>query len=1030
MTMFDYSHINSRIFETIAREYLEDRYPDYTWIPTPPSGDGNKDVFCQFKVFGQEQEYWAEAKFTSSSSPHTLLRGQLDPTLVSALLSSKPVSLCFISNNQMTNQYIFRLKDFKIKTNIGIELVLKDEFEQWLLDRPDVLEKYNLKAAPFAASQKSFNTAIIAATITDVFNIGQYKVETHLFENTIYYLYLIIDGNDEIKNASLKLNNNYFAFPKRSKLFDDPNDFHIKPGKQVCKFELLSLQTGKTDLDMQLINNDKVCANYSISNLTITANINREISYVEQEKAQCEIIKLLNESDGHNTLIPIIGNGSSGKSKLVQNLYIDLDNYNNVVTLQFIENEYLNIKSLIQMFVFYNIGNVFDYDRDSLISRINLISDEEKKTYYKKLINGFFIDPGSCLSYIESKICLDEFALIYPSHARVRQILILEDVHKLSRKLQQVLSRFVVDFLKLKNNQFLILTSREYYKNFEIDTSFNSLEQSWIASYSLHGLTKKDKIRTVNYYLTIDSDIQFDRSTDDLIIFNNILNSILNENEEDYICRNVHLKEAFENPQIVNNFIYKEQINQFKKYQNILECVYYINFGIDYLELTHFFKRQDIDFLLEHRMIKRIGEKIFPFHDQYVKAYFEEHKISNATIKLLKKISLSAKQDEKKYLYLSLLIESGYYEYCQVEKEAHELEYYYFRITDYYKSYTLANTFKQYMNFDECLSFQEIYDLFILAVSSGYFKEPREVRQNYDDVIRFCHALPSSPATIGIILRAKSEIINIDYWELNLEKISQRIDEALKQSSTISCEASDDLVCAYLNFLNRRMVVELLYEHYDKADSYFIMNMGEIKKFDKKEYVGYLYMDYAKGIYNCNTKKALSYMQKAQEIFKVVGNEHRRFLDCACEIEYLKCIQSEKYDIHELEYAAEALNNAGFIELYAKARLKIAAIKMVRCAYSKEDIEKDLIMAKYVLKYEFTGRLSLLYKMLKNAFSIYSAQKNQMLALNPTEQKKLYMLGSDYQKVWEHNSKQFKERIVFLSPCLVANEYILDARIW
>ena len=103
---------------------------------------------------------------------------------------------------------------------------------------------------------------------------------------------------------------------------------------------------------------------------------------------------------------------------------------------------------------------------------------------------------------------------------------------------------------------------------------------------------------------------------------------------------------------------------------------------------------------------------------------------------------------------------------------------------------------------------------------------------------------------------------------------------------------------------------------------------------------------------------------------------------------------------------------------------------MVRCAYPKEDIEKDLIMAKYVLKYEFTGRLSLLYKMLKNAFSIYSAQKNQMLSLNPTEQKKLYMLGSDYQKVWEHNSKQFKERIVFLSPCLVANEYILDARIW
>ena len=72
--MFDYSHINSRIFEKIAKEYLEDKYPQCEWESTPPSGDGNKDVFCQFKVLGQEQEYWAEAKFTPSASPHTLMK--------------------------------------------------------------------------------------------------------------------------------------------------------------------------------------------------------------------------------------------------------------------------------------------------------------------------------------------------------------------------------------------------------------------------------------------------------------------------------------------------------------------------------------------------------------------------------------------------------------------------------------------------------------------------------------------------------------------------------------------------------------------------------------------------------------------------------------------------------------------------------------------------------------------------------------------------------------------------------------------
>ena len=262
----------------------------------------------------------------------------------------------------------------------------------------------------------------------------------------------------------MKINDEFFALLKCSKLLDDPSDFHIKKGKQVCKFQLLSLKKGKTDLNIQLISNDKIYADYTIFDLVITSNQDRDISYIEQEKAQCEILKLLNESDEHNILVPIIGNGSSGKSKLVQNLYMDLDIYNNVIMLSFIENEYLDMKTLIQLLIFYNIGNVFDYDRDSLVSQINLISDEEKKIYYISLINGFYESPNSCINYLNSKVSLDEFSMIYPSYTRVRQILILEDIHKISRNLQKILYRFIDQFSKLKNNQFLIFTSREYIK--------------------------------------------------------------------------------------------------------------------------------------------------------------------------------------------------------------------------------------------------------------------------------------------------------------------------------------------------------------------------------------------------------------------------------------------------------------------------------------------------------------------------------------------------------------------------------------
>ena len=173
MEVFDYSNITPSVFERIARCYLKSQYPDFEWEITPSSGDGNKDIQCKYKVLNQEFEYWAEAKFTRDASSHTLSKGQLDPTLVSALLYPKPVSLCFISNNQMTESYLYRLKDFKLKTNIGIELILKDEFENWLINNPEILAKYNIRIVLNQEFVSDNALKILSATITDIYNYRQ-----------------------------------------------------------------------------------------------------------------------------------------------------------------------------------------------------------------------------------------------------------------------------------------------------------------------------------------------------------------------------------------------------------------------------------------------------------------------------------------------------------------------------------------------------------------------------------------------------------------------------------------------------------------------------------------------------------------------------------------------------------------------------------------------------------------------------------------------------------------------------------------
>lgn len=1021
--MFDYTQVSARVFEKIAKEYLQSQYPDFKWEITPPSGDGNKDILCKYKVLNQEFEYWAEAKFTKGAKPHTLLKGQLDPTLVSALLSPKHVTICFISNNQITETYLYRLKDFKIKTNIGIELVLKDEFEDWLINNPEILKKYNIKAVSYSNIQNNNELHICSAIVTDINNCQQYKIENYLVENNVYYLYVIIESTT-VQNVQLSINSE-FSFPMRSKLLDNPKNFTVKKGKHVYKFEMVPLQIGDIAIKLSLIKDIYILSNYVIPNVKIAQNTDMLLAYMKQERVLQEIPSFINESNSHNFLISIIGNGSTGKTRLIKSLHEELTVNNNVFMCSFCGNEYLDIKNLIQILLFTNIGNIFDYDAETLLSQVNLINDNIQKIYYSRLIEGFFDSYGSCFKYLYAKSLEEDFCYLYPSNTRIRQIVIIDDLHKAQKEIVNVLNKFILQFLFHQNNQFIIFASREYYENFSIDRL--SISNEWSKSYILDGLSKADKLNTINYYLNFRGDINFNRATDDLIIFSNILQNSLQQTDDSFHAK---LVRSFENPQIVNTFHYKEQLNQLKSYHDIIECVYYINFGIEYSYLIGYFPYEKVDYLLNRKILKRVQNRIYPYHDYYVKAYFEEHRISPDTIDIIKRIYASLENNDAKHLYLSLLVQSGYNVYYQIEKEAHDLERYFFDTTDYYKAYILAKALKQYINFDEKLSFQEIYDLFILAVSSGYFTKPEEVRKQFSDVIKFSRSINQNPSVRGLILRAQSEIINIDYWELNLKDIYENIEDVLKDFPVVTQESQQDLICAYLNILNRKMVVQLLFEEYDIADKIFEENISIINKLDKKEYIGYLYMDYAKGIYNYNLDKALDYMKKAQTIFKDTGTEHRRLLDCNCEVEYLKCLNDKDTDLSELEYAAEALNISKFVELYSKAKLKLAALKMARGRYSAEEVWQEIYLSEYVLDYPFTGRLALLYKMVKNAFFIYTGKTNELIKLSADEHKKISRMGNDYKLICKHNQSGMKTKISFFSNDFSNHIYFLDTRIW
>ncbi len=1030
--VFDYSQMTSRAFEKIAKKYLEQKYPEFTWNLTPPSGDGNKDILCTYRVLNQEHEYWAEAKFTKSQSPHTLLKGQLDPTLVSALLSPKQVSICFISNNEITETYYYRLNDFRMKTNIGIELVLKDEFEEWLLNNPQLLKDNNIQVLKIEEKQSRVKFDIKSAIITDMQNSNQYKTEKILLNDTIYYLYIIIESEKNCDDIKLLVNSE-FVLPFRSKLLANPKDFCIKKGKQVYKFELIPNKIGATELNIQVSDGHDNVSQYSISDLKVTPNFNISLSYIQQEKSLLEISRYVYESGEHNFLIPVIGNGATGKTKLLQDLFCELNSTENILSIAFNGNDFLDAKAILKILIFFNIGNIFDYSKEHIISQFDIIQDIEARIYYQKLIQGFFETPEIFVKELARKLTDNKICLLYPSQSKVKQVLLLDDLHKLNNGLYLLLKEFVKQFLQQKNNQSIILASRERYNDFSLD--INTLNADWIKPYSLEGLSKEDKLATISQYFLFSGDIQFDRATDDLIVFSNILYSKISEENigdkgSDSIRKTVELVHSFEKPNIINLFQYKEKLNQLKKYDNIIELIYFIHWGIEYSKLNQIFEYNDIEFLLGEKVIKRIGKKIYPYHDHYIKSYFEDHKISNSTIETVRKICDI--DYDNKYLYLSSLLKGGYHIYCQIEEEVRSLENHYFKSTDYYKVYTLSKSLESYIDKNEKLSVEELHDLLILAVSSGYFEKPAQVRERYKQLIRFCKPMIGNQEVRGMVLRAESEIINIDYWELNGHNLTNIIQKTIKGIPILQQDSGEDIICGYLNLLNRKMVVALLKDDFELAERIFEENTSEINRLNRKEYTGYLYMDFAKGIYNCDPVKALKYMENAQEIFQTLNTEYRRLLDCNCEVEYLKCLTSDSTDFSRLEQAAVTLSDNQYFELYSKAKLKLAALKLTkgRENYLKSNIEQDIYLSEYVLDYTATGRLLLFQIMIKNAFRIFCNEPCNRIKLTATENVLLNNMGINFQQIWKSNENGIKKFVQLGTETLQSNVYVIDSRIW
>lgn len=181
---------------------------------------------------------------------------------------------------------------------------------------------------------------------------------------------------------------------------------------------------------------------------------------------------------------------------------------------------------------------------------------------------------------------------------------------------------------------------------------------------------------------------------------------------------------------------------------------------------------------------------------------------------------------------------------------------------------------------------------------------------------------------LDFVWDAKAQIFNIRYALLDTDNLLMEIENFLKHNfSRINMSHSPDFERAYLNTLNRQMVVNLLIDEYKNAvkiaSKYRILS----KRLNNKSHMAYFYIDFTRGIYHIKPNMALRLMKKAYNAFLLLTNEKRRLIDTESEIKYLECIVENK-NIKYLDEISEQISEKGYTHMYVNSIFKRAALRI------------------------------------------------------------------------------------------------------
>lgn len=1045
--MFDWGNMTSNQFEELALSYARFKYSEYSWEPTKEKSDDNHDFFyIEIDTNNYEWEGWGEAKH-SANIRKLMSREKWDQTIISGFLAKNVRHLMFVTNAQIPIKYILRAECLKAPPYEKFEYINNNVLEDWLYHYPEYIPKslQSKKDLPvMAIVQKKFS---IQFFIIDFFSVSASCLHnvSEIKANKDYLLIAIINSSYCAKlSISFRPSNLISIFPYGNEtIFSVNAPIGITCIKSIIRFtECEKINLKIIAFDERTGEKHSHSKRYIIYN-----NFCPVVLHNNQVKISEQLTDKIKNTESSNRLYALYAPKGAGKTYLLNTILKEHDLYNQIIFLPFTEDVDVCAQNICSLFLCVNFGVNFDKKDywDNICKIYNNIPDNRKtlllpelKEIYDGAQKNSSADSLLAVRYIKKHFTETGISLLETGIQKYI-VIIIDDVHKIPKDYEELFTSFIDEFCNNDSYGTIIMSGRRC--EFNSKKIYSAINEKANFVFNLNAPKISERKQSLSYNFPFIKNIDYFsgvlekcNSTMLLCILLRKIKQLTDLEGTSELLLQIKIRKLYNEICSNSNSI---DIDEFLFYSTDFDIIFPIyayksGLHICFFECFNSQVTERIYKLIDAGIIDIQDEYLIPSHDVYQNVFERLCKspkydsFKDKTAELFYQQINSVYIDKYKTLYVLLGFGEKYkHKFLEESKELLTL---YYQNTEYGKIALLCEKIVsiQYPNIE----------------SSPWNKDKLWLMYLYADCLDHCGSLQKSKEyfelvyenglmviednSIDYIWDAKAQLFNIQYYLLETKGLTDAIDSFLLQNRyKIESEHTIQFETAYLNSLNRRMMVSFLLDRKDDVIHFSSKYYDLSRKLNNNNHIAYYFIDYARGIYNTNPNKALKYMNKAVELLKKLPSEKRRLMDAESEIHYLEFIVLEK-SINLLEDVSEQIHQNGYTHMYVNSLLKRAALRI----YSGDlFIAKNLLLKiNLIFDIEKYPRTKLLFCNLMGGICFLEHQDDLVYEYNDLQNKIAKHIGNSYKAVL--SSTDFQQRKVTFNFVKDANAYPLETRLW